>query len=1115
MSQNLQNIKDKLYAYKKKYHTIEFLNGLVLTASILLVTFLVVVLMDTFGQFNTTLRTTIFYAFLAIGLYVLVKHIGLPLKKLLNSNTELSDEQASKQIGQFFPEIKDKLLNTIQLTQFDSSDTSLVMASINQRTEILQPFEFNQAVNLKETKSLLIKYLFLPFILFLGLLLFYRDGITDTTKRIINHHTTFEKEAPFRFKVINSDLKAFNGSDFNIKMEIEGENIPETVYLVSPLGKQLIHTEKTLFSHTFYNLQQSLPFHFEAAGFESETFNIEVVEIPELNGISLDIEFPEYLNRKNKKETNLSNLVIPEGTNVTWNISAKHTDSLNFIFNDSIKLEAKRNTEDNYSLTRRFKKDEFYSLLMQNEHGQNTDDNSFQVNVIKDKYPGIELERYSDSVLYSYILVGGTVYDDYGLNSLKLFYRNTSQTSSNEKYISKNIKISSGKPNQNFVYQFDLSELNLLPGDQIDYFLRVWDNDAVNGSKSTKSRLSTFKLPTKKELKEKNSEKSTASKNEISRALSKSDEINNELKKLSDQLKTKKELTWQDKKDVEKMLQKHRQLQSEVENLKDQVQLNNEQKKRFDEIDPETQKKMDQLQKLMEDLIDPETQKLMDELQKLLEDEASMDEINDKLQELENQDDNFEKELDRTLEMYKKLELEQQLKNAINELDELSKKQDELNDKTEKAKDKEELQNLEKEQKDLNNEFKELQKDLDNIEKANDELENKENLDLMKEDQQDISESMEQSSEQMENGKKKNASKSQQNASEKMKQMAQKMKENMEKSGSMQLEENIEDLKNILHNLIQLSFQQEDVMQNLQGLNRKDPLFTKYSQKQIFLERDSKILEDSLYALAKRVFQLESIITKELSVMAGSLNESSLFIKQRDARRAQIKQQKAMTSMNNLALLLDDLLDSMQQQMAEQSDGDQMCNEPGGSKPKSGKGKPGNMGDMQKSINEMIKQLKDGQKQGKSMSKELAKLAARQEMLRRKLGELKGKGGPGTKPGDSDKEGKLAKELDALEKAMKQTEEDLLNKKLSEKTLDRQQDILTRLLEAENASREQELDNKREAESAKTSEVSKPLDYSKYIQLKKQQIELLQTIPPSLNPYYKKEANEYFDNIEY
>jgi hypothetical protein len=159
---------------------------------------------------------------------------------------------------------------------------------------------------------------------------------------------------------------------------------------------------------------------------------------------------------------------------------------------------------------------------------------------------------------------------------------------------------------------------------------------------------------------------------------------------------------------------------------------------------------------------------------------------------------------------------------------------------------------------------------------------------------------------------------------------------------------------------------------------------------------------------------------------------------------------------------------------------------------------------LQKQLNQQMQQLKKGGKTGESLSKEIAKMAAQQEMIRNALKELQEK--PGGK--------KMGKELSEIMKEMEQSEKDLVNKRISQELINRQKEIETRLLEAENALRERDTDEERESNTGKELNRDLPPDLEKYLKEKEKEVELLKTINPSFTPYYKKEVNEYFQKIE-
>ena len=96
---------------------------------------------------------------------------------------------------------------------------------------------------------------------------------------------------------------------------------------------------------------------------------------------------------------------------------------------------------------------------------------------------------------------------------------------------------------------------------------------------------------------------------------------------------------------------------------------------------------------------------------------------------------------------------------------------------------------------------------------------------------------------------------------------------------------------------------------------------------------------------------------------------------------------------------------------------------------------------------------------------------------------------------------------------MEEMEKDLVNKKIDQETLDRQKDIMIRLLKAENAERQREMDQKRKSTEAFDAPISNPLKYSEYQKRKEQEVEMLKTIPPALKPYYRKKVNDYFNKL--
>jgi hypothetical protein len=168
------------------------------------------------------------------------------------------------------------------------------------------------------------------------------------------------------------------------------------------------------------------------------------------------------------------------------------------------------------------------------------------------------------------------------------------------------------------------------------------------------------------------------------------------------------------------------------------------------------------------------------------------------------------------------------------------------------------------------------------------------------------------------------------------------------------------------------------------------------------------------------------------------------------------------------------------------------------------KGQKPSLSQMQQQLNQKIQELKGSGKSGRQLSEELAEMAAEQERIRKALQEMeqKMKENGGKAPGGGQ-----------IPAKMEQTEMDLVNKQLTDQLIKRQQEILTRLLEAEKSAREQDLDDERKGETAKDYNKEIPKAFEEYLRLKEKEVELLKTVPPKLYPYYKKEVSEYFKRM--
>lgn len=155
-----------------------------------------------------------------------------------------------------------------------------------------------------------------------------------------------------------------------------------------------------------------------------------------------------------------------------------------------------------------------------------------------------------------------------------------------------------------------------------------------------------------------------------------------------------------------------------------------------------------------------------------------------------------------------------------------------------------------------------------------------------------------------------------------------------------------------------------------------------------------------------------------------------------------------------------------------------------------------------------MKEMQKGGKSGRGLSEELSQMAAQQAMIRSLLKKME-ENAKGTEAGKQQ-----AEQIKELMKKMDDAETDLVNKRVNATTINRQDEILTRLLESEKALKQQEEDPRREAEAAKSAKRSTPTFFdSTNLNTKTKQVEVLRSVTPNYNPFYKKQANQYLQML--
>ena len=1107
-------IFQKLELFIKKFYTNELIKGSIFFVGLGLMYFLFTLFIEYFLWLKPMGRTLLFVLFVLVEGLLLVRFVAFPIFKLFKLQKGINFEEASAIIGTHFMEVSDKLINFLQLTDTNSQEKSeLLLASIEQKAKLLSPIPFSNAINFNVNK----KYLPLVILPILFFLFFYVSGnsyiISQSFERVVNFKKQFLPPAPFKFVLLNKELQTEQNKDFVIKVKSEGKIIPETVMI--NIGSESYFMESNgrgEFQYKIENPNSNVSFFMEANTVSSFDYELNVVTVPAITNIEMTLNFPPYLNKKAEIIKGTGNAIIPEGTTVTWKMNTVATESVNWTDTKSNFSFFKQ--ENLFKLSKNISQNTEYTIITSNNKIKDYERLSYQISVIKDQFPTINVNNAPDSLKVSNNYVLGQVSDDYGLSKLQIVYYQKDKPQSQKKAF---ISVKKDIYDQ-FVFAFP-SNLPVVQGVSYEYYFEVFDNDALHNYKSSKSAVFYNRIATDQEKEEQILQEQNNNINSLEKSLKNQDKQILEIEKLQKNGKEKESLEFKDQQKVNDFIKRQKQQDEIMKEYSKKMEENLEKFKtdKKDEFKEELQKRLENADKELE-----KNKKLLDEL-KELNDKIKSEELFEKLDKFKQITKDQTKTLEQLVELTKKYYVEKKAEQIADNLNKLADKQDKLAES--------EKENQVEKQEAINKEFDKIQEELKDLEKENKEL--KAPLDLPKdaEKENSINDDLKKATDELQKKNQSKAKPKQKSASKKMKEMSGDMTEGMAGAEMDQLEEDVKMLRQILDNLLAYSFSQEDLMKQFKGLKRGSPAFNKDLKIQQNLKQQFKHVDDSLFAMSLRNPKIAENVTKEIGNVHYNIDKALNSFVAFQITKGLSHQQYAISASNKLADFLSDALNNMQSEMKMSGSGK-------GGKPKPGKGQGSGMQlpDIIKKQEGLGEKMKEGMKKGN-------KPGEGDKPGEGEKGKSKGEGksGNGSTPsGENGEDGegnageimKIYQEQkqlrEALENAltkegiggngknaveqMKQIEKQLLNKGFNNETLQKILNLQYELLKLEKATQQQGEEKKRQSQTNQKefNNQSKPLPSNLQEYLNSIEILNRQSLP--LRSNFNQKVQEYFKN---
>ncbi|MBC9797283.1 DUF4175 family protein [Sinomicrobium weinanense] len=1089
-------IRQKLETFIRRYYVNELIKGALLFTAIGLLYLIFTLLVEHFLWLGRGGRAVLFWLFFGVAVFLLYRFIAVPLFKLFRIQKGISHEEASRIIGNHFPEVGDKLLNVLQLSGNSSEENKneLLVASIEQKSAELQPFPFHIAVDIKKNLHYA-KYALIPIVI---ILLVWVSGninwFSDSYNRVVHYQSAFEPPAPFQFFVVNNTLSAIEGKPFEIQVRTTGDVVPEDVEI--HYGEETYFMQKEgpgNFNYVFKRPDKSVDFYLSANDVQSRPYRLEIVNAPAMTGFEMYLNYPAYLKMSPDTLTGTGNATVPEGTKITWKLNTENAEKVNWISKDSaasFKEISRNGKEAGFEWSARVYRDTDYEISTGSTDLPDYESLGFGIVVIKDEYPEIEVKEVRDSLSVSSTNFAGQISDDNGFYGLKMVYYPENKE---EQRSEKKININTSGNVDRFIDIFP-GKLSLEEGLSYTVFFEVTDNDALRGGKSARSGLFTYRVRTGEEIEREQLQQQKGAIRSLERSLGNMEEQRRELNQINTLNMEKEEKTFNDRQKIDNFLE--RQLQQEKTMQKFTKELSDHLKKSPGDKEDEAQKKLleERLERQKEEI--DKNEKLLEELKELT-DKLKREDMAKRLEKLSKSQQNNKRNLEQVLELTKRYYVTQKAEKLSREMEKLGEEQEKLSG--------EKSENSSEKQEELNEKFDQLKKESEELEKENSELKKPMELGRDEKKEQSVSEEQQKALENLQNENTEKAKQQQRNAGQKMKQMAGKMKSAMQSGSASDDMEDATVLRQILKNVVAFSFEQEDLMKKVNEMREDHPSYSVTIRKQHDLKEAFEHIDDSIFALSLRRPELSEMVNKEITDAHFHIDKAIERLSENEVYRGASSQQYAFTAANNLAALLGNILDNLQQNMGMgKGDGENEIQLP----------------DIIQSQEQLNQQMKDAmentekkgeegkknedektnEKDGEGQSEELYEIYKQQQMLRQAIEkQLSDKSGDGNR-GKKDK----------LLKEMEQVEDELLRDGFNESTLKKMLNLRHELLKLQDAAMEQGEENRRESHTNEKGFQGKQGELNPELEEYLRGIEILNRQVLPLRQIYKKKVKEYF-----
>ncbi|MEN6444707.1 MAG: DUF4175 family protein [Candidatus Cloacimonas sp.] len=795
--------------------------------------------------------------------------------------------------------------------------------------------------------------------------------------------------------------------------------------------------------YIFQRLDNSIEYYAENEVCKSPVFKIQVLDEPIVKKWFVQYNPPAYSGLPTWTDTlSYGNIEALKHSIVKLSFTTNiPVESAVMVFDDASRQPLQAIDKNNYITQLTIEKPRTWYLELTDALGRKNKPEEKTIEIQEDNPPEINITFPGEDVNLNQNMLLPLIIeadDDYGLKNCAL---NIQVMASEPQVINIQSVISGKMFSTDFL--LDLKEANLFPGDVVTYWAVIYDNSPEQQkAESTKFKA---RFPSIEEIYREIENKEQEKKSELQNVLDKSKDLQKEFENKRRELLKQDTPKWEDKKQLEKILQEQENLTQQVQNIADNYQELINKMQANETLSPETLQKMQKIQELMQEINNEQLQEAMQKFENALK--------NIKPEDLKKTMDNFKfsmedfaKKIDQTLALLESIKKEQAVQKALQISQEMEKMQKALSDRT--LDEKQNTKDLASDQKQISDTYDKLQQELENINKMlespRDNAVQKQMNDL-KQDMQDsqLKQDMQNSQNALNQNQRNQSLTAQNQALEKMRRFSLKLNQMKESMGGGNQQKTMQAVQTAIRELLIFSKQHESTVSHY----KNDPyvivpdLIAESEGIQISLNK--MFSETQVLMMVPPKFFIDLTDTdKAFRDIFSSINESQFY---------QLNNYLNIVQ-KGINLMVYDLKQALHNASSRSGSGGgmqsllQMLEQ---------------MSQEQMALNMLTEQLMmqmqaQGGKMDGSMQQQMQRLAADQERLAENLKRALQNDPEAQKQGNAIKQ--ITEEMDAITRQLK-------NNQLNQDILERQERIISKMLDAQRSINKREFSEKRKAET--------------------------------------------------